>query len=401
MAGRLGMRLVEPEQEEMIPLPPGASLVMLPERQPVGISPQGCFATLSRQPGRRAGRPYAVAALLPQGYTRTLLPAYTRQGAAVPLPLFGYCAVGFREEGLYVAARQTDEDNWWNPRYYDRPDLGQLIEQRLLEFPRNRVLVHLAHCALEYSCFTAQNLFYRRWEAGIPVSPACNARCRGCISEQPAECCPSPQQRIRFTPALEEIAELAVPHLEQAVDSIVSFGQGCEGEPLLRGQELVRAVKLIRQRTGRGTLNLNSNGSRPKTVEALAASGLNALRVSLVSACEELYQEYHQPQGYGLKQVRESIRRAAGQGVEVSLNLLHFPGVTDRPSELEALLKLVRETGVRRIQLRNLNLDPEVFLALVSDPHQEPLGTPQFLKLLQEELPGVKLGNYTRPVERS
>ncbi|MDH7479598.1 MAG: radical SAM protein, partial [Syntrophomonadaceae bacterium] len=257
MAGRLGMRLVEPEREEMIPFPPGASLVMLPERQPVGISPQGRFATLSRQPGRRAGRPYAVAALLPQGYTRTLLPAYTHRGAAVSLPLFGYCAVGFREGGLYVAARQTDEDCWWNPGHYDLPGLDELIKKRLLEFPRNRVLVHLAGCACKYSCFTAQNLFYRRWEAGIPVSPSCNARCRGCISEQPAECCPSPQQRIRFTPSVEEIAELAVPHLEQAAAGIISFGQGCEGEPLLRGRELVRAVEHIRQRTGGGTLNLN------------------------------------------------------------------------------------------------------------------------------------------------
>jgi pyruvate-formate lyase-activating enzyme len=295
-----------------------------------------------------------------------------------------------------VAAHQTDEDRRWNPRFYDREALVGLIEARRSEFPGNRVVEQLGHCARVYSCFTAQNLFYRRWEAGIPVSPACNAGCVGCISLQESECCPSPQQRIGFKPTVEEICGPAAAHLEEAELGIVSFGQGCEGEPLLRGRDLAQAVREIRSRTRRGTINVNSNGSRPETVRELAEAGLDAMRVSLASANDALFRAYHRPRGYGLEQVKDSIRTAAGAGVRVSLNLLHFPGVTDLPSETGALIDLVRETGVGMIQVRNLNLDPEVYLRLVPNLDEEPLGVPAFLEVLREELPGVEVGNYTR-----
>lgn len=395
MAGRLGYQVVEPAAEEMIPLPEGASLLFLPGRRPLGISPAGRFQTVSRVRGEEA---FAVAALLPQGYTRTLLPGYSRLPGAPALPLYGYTAVGFKDGEFWVAACPTDEDYYWNPRHYCRGDLEERIAARLKVHPENRILRQLARCAQEYSCFTAQNLFYCRWEAGIPVSPACNASCLGCISSQPAECCPAPQERISFAPAAEEIVEAALPHLQEAEQGIISFGQGCEGEPLLRGQDLVAAVSRLRQETEKGTININTNASRPQTVADLAAAGLDAMRVSLISAREELYERYHRPRGYTIRDVRRSLRLAADKGVKVSLNLLHFPGITDRPSEAEALLELVKTEGVACIQIRNLNLDPEVFLAAAGFSAEEPLGVPQFLSLLREELPGVRIGNYSRPV---
>lgn len=401
MTGRLGEQLVEPTAAEVIPLPEGATLTLLPERHPIGINPNGEFRALTRDPWQRREKPaLAVGALLPQGYTRTLTPAYLPQKKAKPLPLFGYAAVGLANGRLWVAARQTDEDRTWNPRYYDTPELTERVRAKLSRYPQNRVLRQLARCAQEYSCFTAQNLFYGRWEAGLPVSPACNARCVGCISEQAAECCPSPQQRIRFKPSVAEIVEVAVPHLETAEAAIISFGQGCEGEPSLRGEELAQAIRQIRQQTDRGTINMNSNASRPENIAAICAAGLDALRVSLISANPDLYQSYHRPQGYGLAQVRTSIQRAVEQNVYVSLNLLLFPGVTDRDEEVEALLNLVRETGLSMIQLRNLNLDPEIFLKLVPPASGPSLGIPAFLEILQAELPGVKLGNYSREATR-
>lgn len=397
MAGRLGHRIVEPAEEEMIPLPEGASLLFLPGRRPLGINPAGQFQTVNRVQGEEV---FAVAALLPQGYTRTLLPGYSRLPKAPALPLYGYAAVGFKDGEFWVAACPTDEDYYWNPRYYHRSDLGELIAARLKANPENRILQQLARCAQEYSCFTAQNLFYCRWEAGIPVSPACNASCLGCISSQPAECCPAPQERIRFAPTTEEIVEAALPHLRNAVAGIISFGQGCEGEPLLRGSDLIKVVSRLRQETENGTINLNTNASRPDVVSALARAGLDTMRVSLVSARAELYERYHRPQGYTLKEVRRSLRVATEEGVYVSLNLLHFPGVTDRPSEVEALLELVRAEGVSCIQIRNLNLDPEVFLAAAGFSEEEPLGVPQFISLLEQELPGVRIGSYSRPARR-
>ncbi|MCK4423827.1 MAG: hypothetical protein KAV18_07145 [Candidatus Omnitrophica bacterium] len=44
---------------------------------------------------------------------------------------------------------------------------------------------------------------------------------------------------------------------------VVSFGQGCEGEPLLVYKTLSQAIKLIRKQTKKGTINLNTNASRP------------------------------------------------------------------------------------------------------------------------------------------
>ncbi|MBV5345336.1 MAG: hypothetical protein JZU63_07315, partial [Rhodoferax sp.] len=59
----------------------------------------------------------------------------------------------------------------------------------------------------------------------------------------------------------QEIAAVAVPHLQRAEHAIVSFGQGCEGEPLLQAQTIAQAIRRIRKKTSRGTINLNSNAS--------------------------------------------------------------------------------------------------------------------------------------------
>ena len=66
-------------------------------------------------------------------------------------------------------------------------ELEATIERRLATDPSNRVLRQVALCSREYGCFTAQNVFFERGEAALPVSPKCNARCVGCISEQDRE----------------------------------------------------------------------------------------------------------------------------------------------------------------------------------------------------------------------
>jgi hypothetical protein len=43
--------------------------------------------------------------------------------------------------------------------------------------------------------------------------------------------------------------------------------------------------------------------------------------------------------------------------------LLCFPGVTDTEPELAALSALIAKTGLQMIQLRNLNIDPELYRA--------------------------------------
>ena len=394
--GRTGGRYVELLDADLAELPAGASLALIPQGTPLGIGKGGRFTTLAQNPFG-AGRAWAVGALLPQGYTRTMLPAYLRDEAAAPLPLFGYTAVACRDGKLYAAIRRTDDPFPWDPTHYDTAALPQLVTARLKEMPANRILSHLAHCALEYHCFTAQNIFYRRWEGGIPVSPGCNARCLGCISLQPAACCPSPQARLTFRPTPREVTEIALPHLNLGgAGAMVSFGQGCEGEPSLEALTISEAVERLRGQTAAGVVNMNSNGGYTAGIERICQAGLDAVRISLISAREEVYQAYYRPGGYGLADVRRSLQYAAGHGVYVSLNLLVLPGLTDQPKEVAALTELIRETGVALVQMRNLNIDPDwLFRHLPDVWPEEPLGIDALIATLKA-IPGVKVGSYTR-----
>src|SRR5262249_17611928 len=142
---------------------------------------------------------YALAVALPAGYTRLLLPAYEEDGDAPALPLFGYTFACVVNDRLAVAAMKTDESEDWRPRYFGEGELESLLDRRIAGEPDNRVLRQLAICSRDYGCFTAQNVFLERGEAALPVSPKCNARCVGCISElEPDAGIPSPQTRIAY-----------------------------------------------------------------------------------------------------------------------------------------------------------------------------------------------------------
>lgn len=392
--GRIGDRLVEVMDEDMLELPPGASLTLLPGSAPVGMDEQGTFKLLKQVPGC-GDAALAVGALLPQGYTRTLLPGYQRRTGQI-LPLLGYAAVAWREGRVYVAAVRTDDPDRWDPAHYNSTALPELVRNRLVQAPRNRVLAQLAHCALEYSCYTAQNVFYGRWEGGLPVSPICNARCLGCISLQPAECCPSPQSRLTFRPTCSEAMEVAVHHLRYAPEGIISFGQGCEGEPALAADVISEVIDGVRQKTGRGTINMNSNAGYTRGVEKICRAGLDSLRVSLISARETVYHAYYRPRDYRLADVAESIRLARSLGVYVSLNLLVLPGLNDREVEIEALIKFIGDNGVNKVQLRNLNIDPDYFFSQVP-ADGEICGVDRLITTLRN-MPGLELGNFSRPV---
>ncbi|HOJ78796.1 MAG TPA: radical SAM protein [Bacillota bacterium] len=378
---------IEIADESWIDLPAGADLMALPGRLPFGYDETAAEVVVVEEMT-------AVATILPMGYTRVLVPAYEVEHSQ-ELPLFGYTAVGAVEGRLKVAALKTDVDLKWNPVYYNTTDLAKLIRRLKLKFPNNRILEQLAKCALEYHCLTAQNVFYGRWEAGIPVSPRCNADCLGCISLQPSECCPAPQSRINFVPAVTEVVELAVNHLELAIEAIVSFGQGCEGEPSLQRKLLVDSIKAVRTETVKGTINLNTNAGFTASIKEIVDAGLDSIRVSLFSAVPENYNWYHRPQGYNLTEVQQSLRYASEHGVMVALNLLFYPGFTNQRTETEALYELIATTGVKQVQLRNLNLDPE---KLISKIKQEELPSiNDWLASLKQNFPELLIGNYSLP----
>ncbi len=380
------------ERGELIPLPDGATLSMMPERLAAGLDLQGERHVLA------SSRGWALAALLPIGYTRVKLPGYAQTPDSEPLPFFGYAAVAGWRGRLYVAAVRADDPERWLSRNFEPTQPEMLVRQRLPAEPENRMLAHHAHCALDYHCPTASNLFYGRWEAACAVSGGCNARCVGCISKQEEDGLVSPQDRLTFTPSEQEIVDAAVAHLDVADDAIFSFGQGCEGEPLLQFRLIERAIRATRQRTQRGTININTNASNPHALSRLYAAGLDSLRASTISARRETYDAYYRPIGYTFEHVKQSLVLARDAGVNSSINLLCFPGLIDCEDEIAALVAFLRETGVRLVQLRNLNIDPELLGPRVPKPSGRPLGMRTLIDALRREAPDVIIGNFSRPV---
>jgi pyruvate-formate lyase-activating enzyme len=376
---------------DLIPLPEGATLAMLPDRLAVGQDATGTTRTVS------ATRGWALAALLPIGYTRTQLPAYARTPATQPLPFFGYTAVAGIGDQLYAAAVRTDDPSRWLPAAYPLVALERLVRQRLADEPENRLLAHHAHCALDYRCPTASNLFFGRWEGATAVSAGCNARCIGCISKQEEEDLVSPQDRLLFVPSVDEIVAVGARHLARAEDAIFSFGQGCEGEPLLQARVLEAAIRGIRQRTDRGLIHINTNASNPRALQRLCTAGLNSLRASTISARRETYDAYYRPIGYSFDDVKRSLILARDAGLHTSINLLCFPGLIDDADEITALIDFLKETGTQLVQLRNLNIDPELLLPKLPQTPRRPLGMRTLIERLRAEATEVAIGNFTRP----
>jgi pyruvate-formate lyase-activating enzyme len=401
MAGRSGRNFVRPELEDLIPLPEGSDLFVLPGRLPVGFDPvTGEPLRVETDPDDSEGRIQAVAAFMAPAHTATLWAAFEKKDNALPpLPLFAYTAVGWHQGRFWACGFRSDPDSRQETDRHDQRKIIRRTRKRLEENPANRLIQHLGKCCLTYRCPAAVNYFMEAWEAPLPTSPICNAACVGCISLQPSGCCPSTQERIKFVPSPGEIADIAAPHLQKVKNGLASFGQGCEGEPLLQAATIEKAIQLIRKRTDRGTINLNSNASLPQAVEKLARAGLDSMRVSMNSARQDYHRRYYRPKGFDFDEVRQSIRIMKGLGKFVSLNYFILPGFTDDPQEFTALCDLLENYGPDFIQLRNLNMDPDWYLdAVRHQPEQEPMGIRNWLSRLQEGFPNLRFGYFNPPV---
>lgn len=392
--GRGGDAIMELLEEELIPLPEGATLVSLPHCHPVGMDPAtGEMIRLNEY--------QAVGALMPQGFTRLMLPGYVKANKDDKLPLFGYTAVVWHNNAFYVAAEQSDATHKWNPLNFPEDEKERLVKNTLQQYPENRVFNHLSNCTLGYGCLTASNTFFNRWEAGLPVSYSCNAGCYGCISEQPDDSgFPAPQTRMNFKPAVDELVEVMLHHLKTP-ESIISFGQGCEGEPSTQAAIITQAMRRVREETREGFININTNAGLTDHIKAIVDAGLDLMRISTISAIDEHYNAYYRPRAYTLENVAKSASYASGKGVYTSINYLVFPGVFDREEEMEAMIEFIRKNGIRLIQMRNLNIDPESYLAMIPPAQGEVFGMKQALDIYRQELPEVIIGSYTHvpPVE--
>lgn len=401
MVGFNGRDFVPVPLEELIVLPPLSKLFYLPGIRPVGIDPEtGRIEVLDQiWIGGKKVVPNAISAFLSPGYVRTHLPAGLPEKVRPTLPLWAYTAVGGRGGHFYAAAFLVEKNYKWDPlNYDDRKILPQVNRMRKI-FPRNRLLEHLINCALTNHCFAAKNLLLTRWEAPVPTSRACNARCLGCLSDQ-EEAELKSHDRISFRPTVGEIVSLCYWHLEHAPEPIVSFGQGCEGEPLTEHHLIEESISAIRERTKKGIINLNTNGSWPERVELLCRAGLNSIRVSLISPRKAIFMAYHRPHNYSLSEVVESIKIAKGFGLFTMINYLVFPGITDQMDELEALTSLIEETQVDFIHLKNLCIDPWLYLDSVPVGNSSVLGLKVFHETLRERFPYVNFGYFNQVPHR-
>lgn len=394
--GRSGWDAYPVPNEVWIELPEGGSLYELPGRRGIGID-------VNTGEMRLCEKGWAVAAFIPPAHTGFYLSAYETLPDAPTLPLFCYTAAGWLNDKFYVPAVRIEQDIRQECKGFDSNKVEDGIGYLINAFPQNRLIKHLAeNCALTYHCPAARNYFMGRWECPVPASPACNANCVGCISLQPdEEEIVSPQDRLNFKPSVEEIVEFTVPHLETAPFPLISFGQGCEGEPLLMWKTIEQAIIEIRKHTDKGSININTNGSKPDAVKRLCEAGLNSIRVSTNSARKEIYTPYYRPNNYEFEDIVESLKVVTGFGGWTSLNYFVFPGMTDSMDEYEALRKLIRETGLKMIQWRSFNIDPDWYLRKIGVTETgECMGVNQMIQLIREEFPDLKFGYFNPPMER-
>ncbi|MDZ7758901.1 MAG: radical SAM protein [Desulfovermiculus sp.] len=387
MLCRKGREILPPRPDECIPLPSGSDLFLLPSRRALGWDQE--TGTIVQTEG------LAVAAFVCPGYTLSGLAAYAAFDAQCPLPLFAYGAIGFANGRFYLCARQVDEDPRQDFSRISPKAIQRGARQLLHTYPDNRLVRHLANCALTYGCPAAKNLALGRYEAPLPTAQACNAACVGCISKQDQDSgFPPTQERIAFRPTVQELLEIMRHHGSQESRPIFSFGQGCEGEPLTESELITKTVDAFRRHQGQGTVNINTNAGLPASIPGLARAGLDSIRVTLNSARKDVYTAYHRPRSYSFEDVVQCIDTAKQHGLFVSLNFLFFPGLSDTEAEYQALAELIERTRLDYIQWRNLNLDPELYVQTVPDHDSPAMGLKNFLRRFTQDFPWLDYGYF-------
>lgn len=384
----------EPEEMDLVEVQTITPMI-LPERKPLGFN--RVTQKIEEVRTWQGEEVFAVAAFLPPAYTMTMRAAYTEEKDAPTLPLFAYAATGWKNDSFYTAGVRVDPDIRQNPEKFNRQRIEKNAKQFNKRYKKNQLAQHLIHnCCLEYCCPAAQNWVLNRWEAPLPTSPYCNAKCIGCISHQPEGEIPPTQYRIKFVPSVEDVTQIAVEHIQSAPKPVVSFGQGCEGEPLMQADLLEAATRAIRKKTDQGVINLNTNGSLPDKIENLCKAGMDSFRISLSSAQKTYYNRYYSPQNYTYEDVMKTMETIRKYDRWLSLNYFFFPGFTDTEPEIEALFKILKAYKVDLIQMRNLNIDAPWYIRKVLEDYSENrgFGVLNWMIRVKSAFPDIRFGYF-------
>ncbi|MFO8052552.1 MAG: radical SAM protein [Candidatus Omnitrophota bacterium] len=397
MSGMLLNELYSLKEYELIPAPSGTTFFYLPYSYPFGYNLSA--KRYEKVKSFKRKRVYPVSAFLPPSYLRLYNPAAYFEKKKNKLPLWAYTACGFYGGKFMVAAKKIDKRIRQAPGFYNNKLIEKNANIFLKKYPNNRLYRHLFNCALNYNCLAAKNLFMQRWEAPLPVARFCNAGCLGCLSYQDSSCDAS-HQRIAFKPKPSEAIELMENHLRKAREAIVSFGQGCEGEPLLEADLIAESVKKVRQKIRRGTININTNGSIPEKIKDLCKAGVDSFRISLNSPEKKFYNSYFRPKNYSFLDVIKSIRIIKNQKKFVSLNLFIFPGFSDSKQQINKLLKFLQKIRIDMIQWRNLNIDPAYYTSKIANNNLKPTGVENLINTIRKNFPEIKMGYFNLPKEK-
>jgi pyruvate-formate lyase-activating enzyme len=111
-----------------------------------------------------------------------------------------------------------------------------------------------------------------------------------------------------------------------------------------------------------------------------------------------LYRAYYRPKNYDFQDVVASIRLSRELGLYTMVNDLVFPGVTDQEEEIGALIELVQETGLNFLHLKNLNIDPQLYLERMPLGGSPAVGMKSMVAILKREVPSLKTGYFNQPV---
>ncbi|MDN2659957.1 GTP 3',8-cyclase MoaA [Neptunomonas sp. CHC150] len=186
----------------------------------------------------------------------------------------------------------------------------------------------------------------------MSVTDRCDFRCVYCMDEEMTFL---PRQQVL---SLEEIQMIAQAFTELGVTKIRLTG----GEPLVR-KEVTRLFDGIGQLPGLTDFCLTTNGSQlPKYAQALKASGVNRINISMDSLRSDRFHELTRTGR--LVQVIEGIDAAIAAGFErIKINAVILKGRND--DEILDLVDFVRERGI------DISFIEEMPLGVISEHKRE------------------------------
>jgi hypothetical protein len=363
--------------DRAIPLPADAELVPLADREAIGIDRRGLPRPLG--PAR-----WAVAAILRPGHLRTHLPACDVAGGSGPLEPLGYAAVAADARGELVVAAIAFGPTAPAPA----EDLAAAITRRLRAEPSSKLLRQLARCARDYTCRYAANAFLGTGECALPVGGAANdeAAPLAALRRRDER---APLEPVSFKADAEDVAAVAVTHLA-AGGACVSFGHACEGDPLTRVRTVSGATERIRRERVTGEVVLRTSGASAAALGRAADAGVSRVVVRIASAHGPTYERVHRPSGFRWSDVLASLRAAAGLKLAITVELLVLPGLTDRESEVRAIVGLLGELPAgTELRLADLAADPYALLARI--PGGATIGVAALVARLRADASHVRL----------